>query len=134
MTLPKFEYIPIDGLETDAISIREGDYEGLDFVFGMVKFNELDTGQMQMKFNYNILKSPDGFEDGEEFHKFAGDLLVHILEKELPSLKQETEFEDIDNTPEILQENIKALKEEQMKEREQHANSGTDDTSTSDSQ
>ena len=134
MTTPKFEYIPIDGLETDAISIREGEYEGLDFVFGMVKFNEMDDGQMQMKFNYEVLKRPEDFVDDEKFHKFAGDLLVEILEKELPSLTQETEFAEMDDPPQFLQANIEALKDEQVKARIEHADSGTDDTSTSDSQ
>ena len=133
MKTPKFEYIPVDGLETDAISIREGKYDGVDFVFGMVRFNELEDEQMQMQFNYDILKKPDGFIDDENFHKFAGDLLVEILEKEMPSLTQETTFENIDSPPSLLEENIKDLKTRQAKEREVHANSGTDDSTTSDS-
>ncbi len=134
MTLPKFEYIPIEGLETDAISIREGEYDGLDFHFGTVKFNELEGGQMEMKFNYNILKKPDGFEDSDKFHQFAGDLLVHILEEELPSLTQESAYEDMGDPPQAIEENIELLKTEQVKARTHDADSGTDDTSTSDSQ
>ena len=134
MTLPKFEYVPIEGLETDAISIRDGEYDGLDFHFGTVKFNELESGQMEMKFNYNILKKPDGFEDDDKFHQFAGDLLVHILEEELPSLTQESAYEDVGDPPQVIEKNIERLKTEQMKAREQHADSGTDDSSTSDSQ
>ena len=134
MKTPKFEYIPVEGLETDAISVREGEYDGVDFVFGMARFNELDDGQMQMQFNYDILKKPEGFNDDEKFHNFAGDLLVEILEKELPSLTQETSFEEIGKAPETIEENVKRLKTEQMKEREAHASSGTDDSTTSDSQ
>ena len=134
MTVPKFEYVPIEGLETDAISIREGDYDGLDFHYGTVRFNEREDGQMEMKFNYNILKKPDGFEDDDKFHQFAGDLLVHILEEELPSLTQESAYEDIGDPPQMIEDNIERLKTEQVKARTNDANSGTDDSSTSDSQ
>ncbi len=128
-----FEYIPIDGLDTDAIHITDGKYKGLHFHYGTVKFNEQDDGQMEMKFDYVILKKPYGFEDDEEFHRAAGDLLVHILEKELPSLTQETSLEEVGDAPKVIEENIELLKIEQTKARVENANSGTDDSTTSDS-
>ena len=134
MSQVKFNYIPIEGLETDAISILEGEYEGLHFHYGTVSFNEKEDDTIEMKFNYNILNKPDGFEDNEDFKNFAGDLLVRIMEEELPSLAQEGSYDDIEGVPPLLEDQLKSLKEDQDKKRdgEEYAESGTNDTSTPD--
>ena len=59
---------------------------------------------------------------------------MHILEEELPSLTQESAYEEMGDPPQAIQENIELLKTEQVKARIHDADSGTDDTSTSDSQ
>lgn len=133
MTATKIDYIPIEGTDTDAINVLEGPYEGLHFHYGTVKFEELDDGRMKMHFDYVILKKPDEFEESEDFKQFAGDLLVQILEEQLPSLTQEAEYGQIDDPPAELQENLESLKKEQEELRANAAN-GTDDSSTSDSQ
>ena len=135
MSKVNFEYIEIDGMDTDAIGILEGKYEGLHYHYGTVSFNELENGQMEMKFNYEILRKPEGFSDDEEFKDFAGNLLVHILEEQLPSLTQETEFGGIGNPPDMLGHNLEELKNEQeeLRNEAEHATSGTDNTSESDS-
>jgi len=134
MSQVKFEYITIEGLETDAISILEGEYEGLHFHYGTVTFNEREDDTIEMKFNYNILRKPDGFEDTDSFKTFAGDLLVRIMEEELPSLAQEGSYDDIEGVPPLLEDQLKSLKEDQDKTRdgEEYAESGTNDTSTPD--
>jgi len=134
MSQVKFEYIAIEGLETDAISILEGDYEGLHFHYGTVSFNEQEDDTIEMKFNYNILSKPDGFEDNDSFKNFAGDLLVRIMEEELPSLAQEGSYDDIEGVPPLLEEQLKSLKEDQDKKRDgvEYAESGTNDSSTPD--
>ena len=134
MSQVKFNYIPIEGLETDAICILEGEYEGLHFHYGTVSFNEKEDDTIEMKFNYNILNKPDGFEDNEDFKNFAGDLLVRIMEEELPSLAQEGSYDDTADIPELIEEQIKTLKEEQdrLRNGEEYAESGTNDTSTPD--
>ena len=134
MSQVKFEYIPIEGLETDAISILEGEYEGLHYHYGTVTFNEREDDTIEMKFNYNILRKPDGFVDNEEFKTFAGDLLVRIIEEELPSLAQEGSYEDSANIPPQIEEQIKALKEDQNRLRngEEYAESGTNDSTSPD--
>lgn len=133
MPQTKIDYIPIEGTETDAINVLEGDYAGLHFHYGTVKFEELDDGRMKMNFDYNILKKPDGFEETEDFKQFAGNLLVEILEEQLPELTQEASYDEIDDPPAELQENIHALKKEQ-EELRANAENGTDDSSTPDSQ
>jgi len=135
MKTPKFEYIEIEGLDTDAIGILEGEYKGLHFHYGTVSFNEQENGQMEMKFNYEILQKREGFQDDEDFKNFAGNLLVEILEEQLPSLTQETSYSGVDNPPDFLGENLKGLKEEQDKLRTGVVNaaSGTNDTSEPDS-
>lgn len=134
MSQVKFEYIPIEGLETDAISILEGEYEGLHYHYGTVTFNEREDDTIEMKFNYNILRKPDGFVDNEEFKTFAGDLLVRIIEEELPSLDQEGSYEDSADIPPQIEEQIKALKEDQNRLRngEEYAESGTNDSTSPD--
>jgi len=134
MSQVKFEYITIEGLETDAISILEGKYEGLHFHYGTVSFNEQEDDTIEMKFNYNILRKPDGFEDNDSFKTFAGDLLVRIMEEELPSLAQEGSYDDIEGVPPLLEEQLKSLKEDQDKKRDgvEYAESGTNDSSTPD--
>lgn len=133
MSKVKIDYIPIEGAETDAINVLEGDYEGLHFHYGTVKFEELENGQMKMHFDYNILRKPDGFEADDEFKQFAGDLLVQILEEELPALTQEASFDEIDDPPVELQDNLTELKKEQEVARA-NAEHGTDDSPTSDSE
>ena len=135
MNQVKFKYIPIEGADTDAIGILEGDYEGLHYHYGTVSFNEQEDGQMEMKFNYEILNKPDGFEDDEKFKNFAGDLLVRILEEQLPSLTQETSYDGIGDAPSFLTDNLEDLKKEQDEQRDGALNaaSGTDNTSESDS-
>lgn len=134
MSQVKFDYIKIEGLETDAINILEGEYEGLHFHYGTVSFNEQEDDTIEMKFNYNILRKPDGFEDNDSFKTFAGDLLVRIMEEELPSLAQEGSYDDIEGVPPLLEEQLKSLKEDQDKKRDgvEYAESGTNDTSTPD--
>ena len=134
MSQVKFDYIKIEGLETDAINILEGEYEGLHFHYGTVSFNEQEDDTIEMKFNYNILRKPDGFEDNDSFKTFAGDLLVRIMEEELPSLAQEGSYDDTADIPELIEEQIKTLKEEQdrLRNGEEYAESGTNDTSTPD--
>jgi hypothetical protein len=134
MSQVKFKYIPIEGLETDAISILDGEYEGLHFHYGTVSFNEKEDETIEMKFNYNILRKPDGFEDDDSFKNFAGDLLVRIMEEELPSLAQEGSYEDSADIPQQIEEQIKALKEEQdrLRNGEEYAESGTNDSTSPD--
>ena len=134
MSQVKFEYITIEGLETDAISILEGEYEGLHYHYGTVTFNEREDDTIEMKFNYNILRTPEGFEDNDNFKTFAGDLLVRIMEEELPSLAQEGSYDEIGDGPPLLEEQLTSLKEDQDKKRdgEEYAESGTNDTSTPD--
>ena len=134
MSQVKFKYIPIEGLETDAISILDGEYEGLHFHYGTVSFNEKEDETIEMKFNYNILRKPDGFEDDDSFKNFAGDLLVRIMEEELPSLAQEGSYEDSADIPQQIEEQIKALKEDQNRLRngEEYAESGTNDSTSPD--
>ena len=134
MSQVKFNYIPIEGLETDAISILDGEYEGLHFHYGTVSFNEKEDETIEMKFNYNILRKPDGFEDDDSFKNFAGDLLVRIMEEELPSLAQEGSYEDSADIPQQIEEQIKALKEEQdrLRNGEEYAESGTNDSTSPD--
>ena len=134
MSQVKFDYIKIEGLETDAINILEGEYEGLHFHYGTVSFNEQEDDTIEMKFNYNILRKPDGFEDNDSFKTFAGDLLVRIMEEELPSLAQEGSYDDIEGVSPLLEEQLKSLKEDQDKKRDgvEYAESGTNDTSTPD--
>ena len=77
----KFEYIPIEGMEADAISILEGKYEGLHYHYCTVKFNELEDGQMEMKFNYNVLQKPEGFEDNIDFKNYPKNRLILKLQR-----------------------------------------------------
>ena len=134
MSQVKFDYIPIEGLETDAINILEGEYEGLHYHYGTVTFNEREDDTIEMKFNYNVLRAPEGFEDDDNFKTFAGDLLVRIIEEQLPSLAQEGSYDEIGDTPAELEEKLKSLKEEQdrLRNGEEYAESGTNDTSTPD--
>jgi hypothetical protein len=72
----------IEGVDIHALSLDEGDFSDIIFVYRDVSFNE-DTknDKLKMKFEYEIIDVPkyrEGF-DKVQFEKEIGDFLVELL-------------------------------------------------------
>jgi len=77
--------------ERSVIQINEGDYEGMKFVFGGIKFVALegDEENMGLNFTYDILENPNETEPDSDLVGVLGDILVNILETELEEVDGE---------------------------------------------
>jgi len=93
------EYEFVDGdshKDRSIIQITEGDYDGMQFVFGGIKFVAIEGNEdnMGLNFTYDILENPNETELESDLVDVLGNILVNVLE---------TELEDIDG--EFLKDN-----------------------------
>ena len=82
--------------ERSIIQINEGEYEGLKFTFGGIKFVAIegDEENMGLNFTYDITENPNDVESSPEMINVLGDILVHVLESELKEVNEEFLRED----------------------------------------
>jgi hypothetical protein len=72
--------------EQSSIKLIEGEYKEIIFNFGTVGFSkeENEKGELDMKFDYTILKNPNNVDTTtDEFINYIGDILVELLEKQI---------------------------------------------------
>lgn len=71
------------------IKIKTGDYANVIYQYGKIEIKEPELGQEDatLKYDFNVVKLPDGFDmtieelnEDEEFMNFIGKILVHIIE------------------------------------------------------
>lgn len=71
------------------IKIKQGEYAGIIFKYGKIEIKEPEFGQEDaiLKFDFKVVKLPEGFDMTEEdlngdedFMNFLGKILVHIIE------------------------------------------------------
>jgi len=76
--------IPENEDTTIGIKLISGKYSGVVYQYGKVKFEEEKTGDIYLKFVYNVIESPSE-EDflNEEFKNYIGDILVDIISQNL---------------------------------------------------
>lgn len=57
-------------------------YMGVCFTLGAVRFEGTDEEPI-MQYEYNIVEGADQIEDIKKFEKFAGDMIVNLIEKRI---------------------------------------------------
>tara|TARA_B100001094_G_scaffold43502_1_gene38249 strand:+ start:5752 stop:6042 length:291 start_codon:yes stop_codon:yes gene_type:complete len=69
---------------------EEGKYEGLKFVYGTIKFVEVDEDDenMGLNFAYEILENPNNVDEDQELVDTMGDILVDVLESEMGEINE----------------------------------------------
>jgi len=81
-----YELVPDDGGESWYVRIKEGMFSEAVIQFGAIKIGkELDEGDHQITFDFDLISSPDGdlnVED-EELQSTAGDILHDIMVQSL---------------------------------------------------
>lgn len=68
-----------DNTSTTAVVLTRGTYSGVAYAYGGVSFDERDSG-LVLKYDFNVLKNPNGVELDEAFKNHIGDVLVNIIE------------------------------------------------------
>lgn len=67
---------------TVGIKILKGEYSGTIYQYGKVKFEEESSGDIFLKFIYNVIESSFNKEELEKdanFKNYIGDILVNIM-------------------------------------------------------
>jgi len=75
----KHSYVKHLRYEHECIRIDEGQYEGIIYMYGSVKFIEEDN-QLRIKFDYTVLRNPNN--ENTESEDFI-DLISYILHKNI---------------------------------------------------
>jgi hypothetical protein len=101
-----------------AVRIIEGDFEGVKYQYGEVKFIENDDGTCGLKFRYAVHDNPnDANTESSEFIEIAGLILTEMIDEILKEAEETNiSFDDIEDDA-IIRDRVRELKEEQDKER-----------------
>ena len=62
------------------IRIKQGEFEGIEYVYGAVSFEELGD-KVKLHFVYDLVSGCPS--DESRFHNLTGDILVSILDRQL---------------------------------------------------
>jgi hypothetical protein len=93
-----------DTTQTCPIEILEGKYSGIIYRYGKISFNELESGELNITMDVEMIKSPEGFNQQEnEFTTTVGDIFVDIVEdnidvNESKDLEADVHEEPLDNS------------------------------------
>jgi hypothetical protein len=94
----------IDATQTCPIEILEGKYSGIIYRYGKISFNELETGELNITMDVEIITAPEEFDQQEkEFTTTVGDIFVDIVESnvttdEFKDLEADVHEEPLDNS------------------------------------
>jgi hypothetical protein len=68
-----------DSAESALVCLTSGEYSGVAYTYGCVHIKECDEAAV-LKYDYRVIRSPDGFVETDEFRNAIGDVLVSIIE------------------------------------------------------
>jgi hypothetical protein len=99
----KYKFLTEDSTDitqTCPIQILEGKYEGIIYRYGKISFNELESGDLSINMDIQMIASPTGFDQQEkEFTTTVGDIFVDIVENNI-AVKEPTDLEaDVHEDP-----------------------------------
>ena len=86
MAQNRYVFAQRDVDDFSCIKIVEGEYSGIIYTYGHVKFasEENSKGELPMKFDYDIIFNPHEMDiDKKEFIDYIGDILIEQLEKQV---------------------------------------------------
>ena len=77
----KYEFIDI-GESATGIKIKEGEYEGMSWLYGKVTFDE-GSDELKLSFDYEVVENPNNVKPSAELNSVMGDILVNIIKDDL---------------------------------------------------
>jgi hypothetical protein len=76
------------------IRIKSGPFEGVEYTYGKIGITETDDKKYaKLILNTTVVKNPKNVILEDEFHKVAGDIVLHLLDEWLKE-KEENESEN----------------------------------------
>jgi len=94
--VPEYKFVENEYTEMDTcpIEILDGEYKGIVYRYGKISLKELDSGDVEVKMDIDILKSPENFDKNtENFTLIVGEIFVNIVEKNA-TMKDPVDLED----------------------------------------
>ncbi len=61
------------------IILKSGPYSGVTYRYGKIHVEEIENENAILKFDYDVISFPEGFENDISFQKYIGDFLVYII-------------------------------------------------------
>ena len=86
MAQNRYVFAQRDVDDFSCIKIVEGEYSGIIYTYGHVKFasEENSKGELPMKFDYDVKANPNNVDTTSiEFRNYIGDILIEVVEKQL---------------------------------------------------
>mgnify|MGYP001168929693 FL=1 len=85
MVMPKYNYVENPTKEHTGFHIQEGQYRGIIYTYGKVKFIEdKETDKLRLKFEYNVHENPNSEDiNSKDFITTIGDILAVETEKDM---------------------------------------------------
>ena len=84
---PKYKFLPEESLDTTQtcpIIITEGKFEGIVYRYGKISFNEMESGELNVLIDIEMITAPEGFnQQDKDFTDAAGEIFVHIVENQV---------------------------------------------------
>jgi hypothetical protein len=106
--MENLNYSFVDELNTDLnkncpIKILEGKYKDIIFRYGKIGLTELDSGDLKIDMEIEVLVCPEGFDQQEpDFTNIVGNIFSHIVESGIDSKMDEP----IDLEDDVHQDNV----------------------------
>lgn len=86
---PKYKFLSetsTDVSQTCPILIIEGKFEGIVYRYGKISFNEIETGELNVLMDIEMIAAPEGFnQQDKDFTDAAGEIFVNIVENQVES-------------------------------------------------
>jgi hypothetical protein len=82
--VPEYKFVENEYIEMDTcpIEILGGEYKGIVYRYGKISLQEFNSGDVEVKMDIEILKSPENFDKNtENFTRTVGEIFVNIVEK-----------------------------------------------------
>ena len=76
------ETVAYNRQETVPIKIVEGEYEGVTYQYGTIKFVE-EGENIRCNFTYNLIDNPNNIEENQDFVNQLGEILIEVLNDEI---------------------------------------------------
>ena len=76
------ETVSVERRETVPIRITDGEYEGVTYQYGTIKFIE-EGDNVRCNFTYNIIENPNDIKEDQDFVNQLGEILVEVLNDEI---------------------------------------------------
>ena len=95
--VPDYKFLDIEAKEDETcpIEILSGEFEGIVYKYGKISLEELDSGDLKVNMQVDIIDSFEGFDqNNEKFTKIIGEIFVNLIEQGVQSKSEPVDLED----------------------------------------